>query len=140
MMERDDIEIAAMRAERVEIALAPLRPVDEFDAELIRPLGRLQEFAFVDAERLVEQADRRDRRLADADRADLLGFDQRDGAVAAQHVAEHRRGHPSGGAASDDQDRPDPAVALVYFTIHRQPSTAWDRFLSLQKKAVTRKP
>ena len=68
----------------MEIAVAQPAPVDEFDAELERALGFANEFALVEAERLVEGADRRDRRLADADGADFLGFDQGDRAILAQ--------------------------------------------------------
>jgi hypothetical protein len=53
-------------------------------------------------QRLVEELDHRDRALADADRADLLGLDQPDAVVPRQHLGQRRGGHPAGGATPDD--------------------------------------
>jgi hypothetical protein len=47
--------------------MARLEPVDELDAELERAPGRAEERVFVEPERVVEQMDLRDRRLADPD-------------------------------------------------------------------------
>ena len=61
----------------MEVTVADARPVAELDAELERALGRLDEFGFVQSQRLgVEGADVRHRRLAHADDADLLRFHQ----------------------------------------------------------------
>ena len=76
------VEGPAEAAEGVEIATPRPRPIDELDAELKGALCRPDEVILVDAEQLVEQPDGGDRRLADPDRADLLGFDQRDRAAA----------------------------------------------------------
>ena len=48
----------------------------EFYAELERRIGRGEELAFVDPQRRKVQMDLRDRRFADADRADGIRFDQ----------------------------------------------------------------
>src|SRR3954471_14007943 len=70
LVEMDAFEIVAVIAERMEVALADRAPIHEFDAELERALGRADEIILVDAEHLIEGDQWRDRRLADADRAD----------------------------------------------------------------------
>ena len=58
---------------------SPMRaPVDELDAELERALAGGEEFVLVDPDHVVERMQRRDRRFADADGADLVRFDQDD--------------------------------------------------------------
>ena len=62
----------AMRAERVEIAVARSAPVDELDAELEGAwVARTNSSSSMPSIRL-KPSDRRDRRLADADGADLV--------------------------------------------------------------------
>ena len=77
-VEGQDTERPADRPECVEIAAAIPRPAGEFDPELERRTGRADERVLVDAQILVEQPDLRDRRLADADDADRIGFDEPD--------------------------------------------------------------
>ena len=84
-------------AEGVHVAGTRMRPADEFDAQLEGGFGLAQKLCFVDPQRLVEQADLRDRCLAYADRADRFGLDQRDRAW--RQPRERRRRHPPGGAA-----------------------------------------
>src|SRR3546814_7169769 len=62
----------------MDIAMAGTDPVDEFDPELVGRVGFADELVLVDAEQRVEQADLRNRRLADADGADRLALDQLD--------------------------------------------------------------
>src|SRR3546814_4363953 len=71
-------EAAPDLPEGVHIDVADPAPVAELDTELERPARFADELILVDADKGVEQADRRDRRLADADRADLLAFAQPD--------------------------------------------------------------
>ena len=78
MVELDPLHVDAVEAERVDVALADARPVDELDAELVGGVGRADEIGLVDAEQRVEQHDLRDGRFADADGADLVRFDQFD--------------------------------------------------------------
>ncbi len=107
MMERQQPDIAADVAKGVHVALAGCTPIDKFDAEFVRPLCRAQKRVLVQPERVVEQPDLGDRRLAHADRADLLGFDQVDFEADLQKARERGRRHPTGGAAAgnDDPDR-----------------------------------
>ena len=48
--------------------------------------------------------DRRDRRLAHSDDADLGGLDQRDRQPRAQHARQRGGGHPAGGSSAGDDD------------------------------------
>jgi hypothetical protein len=65
-------------------------------------VGRLHERGLVDPEPLDEAADVRQRRLADADDADVLAFDQLDLDQAAEQLLQRRGAHPPGGAAAED--------------------------------------
>src|SRR5438309_7436922 len=110
LVERDGVELGAIGAEGVEIAVALLAPADELDAELERALRLRDELPFVEAQRMVEQADRRDGRLADADDADLVRFHYLDPAPAPQGVGERGGGHPAGRSAAEDDDLADVAA------------------------------
>src|SRR3546814_14685810 len=63
----DPEHVEAVEAEGMDIAMAGTDPVDEFDPELVGRVGFADELVLVDAEQRVEQADLRNRRLADAD-------------------------------------------------------------------------
>ena len=69
-------------------------------------LVRSHQLGLVDADGIVEVLDVRQRRLADADDADLVGFDEarRDSDWAAAAMTSAGRGHPAGGAAAEDHD------------------------------------
>lgn len=87
------------------MAVADPAPIDEFDAELERALRRRDEIRLMDAEHLVQMLDQRHGRLADADRADRVGFDQGDLRIRGRAKSrEQCGGHPPGGAATDDDD------------------------------------
>ena len=90
-------------AECVHVAAA-LGPADEFDGELVGCLGCGDERILVDAEAGVEHPDLRDGRLADAHRADRIGFDERDGEAGAEEADQCSRGHPPGRSATGDDD------------------------------------
>src|SRR5438552_2375786 len=92
-------------AESMYIGVSDTSPVVELDTELERAAGPPDEVRFVDLEQAVEVAQMRDRRLADPDDADLLGFDQRHLEPLAEGLGERRSRHPSGAAPTDDDDR-----------------------------------
>ncbi len=92
-------------AERMKVRIAALMPADELDAQLVGAVGGADEFLLVDAEPLDESDERRHRRLANTDRAELLGLHQLDLAkLALEVMAKHRGREPPGGAAADDYD------------------------------------
>src|SRR6185369_17362163 len=108
-MKRQKPVVVAYRAEAMNVAVAHSRPVDKLDAELERALSLLDEIDLVDLEHFVEQLEMRNGRLADTDRADLLGLDQPDRILATEQLGTRSRSHPARGAATDDDnvfDRP----------------------------------
>src|SRR5438045_5871932 len=104
MVERHDAERAPDESEGVDVSLVGLAPAVEGDAELVRAARRGEELRLVDAERLVEQGDRGDGRLADADDADLVGFDQGHRHSGKAEASQRGRGHPPRRAATDNDD------------------------------------
>ena len=68
------MEVRAEQPEIVEVVVAEATPVDELDAELEGGIRLANELVLVDAEQLVEEDDRRNRGLADADSADFFGL------------------------------------------------------------------
>ncbi len=99
--------------ETFRFAVRATVPVIETHAELERRLGARDELVLVDVEHLQGVADRRDRRLADADDRNIGRFDQRDphafrvGQAPLQAVVEMRGGQPARRATADDHYVPD---------------------------------
>ena len=113
MVERQQPRAMTDGAEGVHVRLALAQPAVEFDAELEGRLRLAEKLRFVDAQPAIEQADLRDRRLTDTDRADRVGFDQRD---AGRGQSRQRRSrHPSGGSAADDDN------VLISIATHASP-------------------
>src|SRR6476661_4923312 len=104
MVEFHPHHVDAVIAERMDVAVADPGPVAKLDAELVGRVGGADEIILVDVEQAVEQVDLRNRRLADADRADLLRFDELDGEGRdlADDPRQAGRRHPAGGAAADN--------------------------------------
>ena len=89
----------------MHVVFAGTIPVAEFDAELERGLRLAHELRFVDPQQLVEVAQRRQRGLAHAHRADVVGFDEREAiTLRMQHLRAGGSTHPAGGTAADDHD------------------------------------
>lgn len=103
LVELHPLHIHPDLAERMHVAIALSAPIDEFDAELERALGRLDEARFVDAEHGVEGDKGRNGGFPDADRSDLLGLDQTN-TYPGRQTRHCGCGHPSRRAAADDQN------------------------------------
>src|SRR5690348_70387 len=85
----------------MDVAIADPPPIAELDTELDGRLGSLHELGLADAQRVVEIADVGKRRLAHADGADFVGFDQADRDCLTLELVRERRGcHPAGGSSA----------------------------------------
>ena len=119
MMEFEQSEPASDRPEGVHVAMAEPRPAVEFDPELDRALGGGEKFILVDAERLVEQADLRNRSLADADRRDRVRFDQPDRPAFREEMTQAGGGHPARRSSADD-DQPHRGHLISLYPVVQQ--------------------
>jgi len=94
----------------VDVAVAQPAPVDELDAQLEGGAGLAHELVLVELEGMVVDVDERDRGLAHAHGADVVGLDQRDLPGRAQQLGQRGGGHPAGGAAAGHDDALDVGV------------------------------
>src|SRR5688572_23924322 len=76
MIEGDFVDVQAEITKRVDVAVANTPPIAKLDAELECGFGRLHETRLADVQRIVETPDVRERCLANANRADLVGLDE----------------------------------------------------------------
>ena len=89
----------------MEISVADLPPVYEFDPEFVRAARRFEELILANPKHRVEFCERWDGRLADPYRADRIRFDEFDGPLSViEKSRQGRSGHPSGSAAPNDDD------------------------------------
>src|SRR5690242_10657754 len=86
----------------MDVTIPEPRPVLEGNAELDRAARDSEEFALVEIDDLVKNAHRRESRHADANRAYLLRFDQRDVHERSELLRKSRSQTPAGGTASCD--------------------------------------
>src|SRR5947209_17367608 len=98
-------EVCAVRSERMEIAFSECAPIDKLNAKLERALGRGEELILVQTQHVVECDERRDRRFANADRADLVRLHEDDFDRAARERSRQGGcGHPAGSSSADDDN------------------------------------
>ncbi len=87
----------------VSVTLAP--PIDKFDAQFEGALCRFQHVVGINAKHLVEFDDRGNGGFADTNRADLLGFNQRNATILrADDFCQRRGRHPAGGTTANNDD------------------------------------
>src|ERR1700704_6735656 len=104
LVKRQQPVVVADGAEAMNVAIPGTPPVDELDAELEGAAYLADELDLIDLQHAVEELQVRNGGFAHPDRADLLGFDEANGAFAPQHLRERGGRHPSCGAAADDED------------------------------------
>src|SRR6185312_12212410 len=121
LLERQRAESQADVTERVEIAVSRSYPVVVLNGELEGAAGGPKHRILIDAEEVIDVADLRNGGLADADRADGIGFHDTDIQSLAHRAAEDGRGHPSGRAAADDDNSPDTQVSHLRTVSHANP-------------------
>src|SRR5688572_29893678 len=104
MVKAAERKILADISECMHVGGARLRPAVELDTELDRALGGAQEIRLIDPQGFVQNQNRRDRRFAHPDRADLLGFDQGDVNRVAENLCDEAGGDPARGATTRYHD------------------------------------
>src|SRR5687768_10679284 len=107
--------------EIVKVGVAKPTPVDELDAELEGGIRLPDELILVNLKLIVEQANWGNRSLADADRSDLLRFDERDGVrLRSDNLGQESGRHPAGRSATYDDDVANPAFRHSHLPAARQ--------------------
>ncbi len=96
-------------AERMKIAVPQTAPVFEFDPELDGAIDGTQKLFFIQFEQGVKRLDQGNDRLAHADRADFVRFNQGDVDGPAETLGQPGCRHPAGSTAAHDDDAPNPA-------------------------------
>ena len=104
LVKRQQSVVVADGAEAMNVAIPGTPPVDELDAELEGATHLADELDLGDLQHAVEELQVRYGGFAHPDGADLLGFDEANGAVRPQHLGEGGGRHPARGAAADDED------------------------------------
>ena len=89
----------------MEIPVADLSPVYEFDAKFVGAARRFEELILANPKHRVEFCERWDGCLADPYGADRIRFDEFDRSLSViEKSRQGRSGHPSGSAAPNDDD------------------------------------
>src|SRR4051812_1799213 len=104
LMKLHGFDVETECAKGMKVALSDPRPVDELDAQFESRVRLPNEVIFIDAEHGVESDDRWNRGFAYANDADLFRLDELDAHLFAESARKSSCSHPSGSAASDDQD------------------------------------
>ncbi len=104
MVETDAVHFLSERSEGVDVAFPDPPEIAEVDAQLEGRVGGLHERRLVNTKLFDKAADVRQRRLAHADDADFLAFDQLHAGKAGEQFCDPCRRHPARGAAAQDDD------------------------------------
>jgi hypothetical protein len=88
----------------MKIAGTGPHPIYKFNAEFERPLGFPNELILINAEGVVKKADLRDRCLANANGANLVGLNKPNAPVSTQKLRKSSCRHPAGCTPADDDD------------------------------------
>ncbi len=103
LVKRYAFNFVTIISERVKIAFTLFGPVDKLDAELKGSAYRGQHVGLINADQFIETQKRRDGGFANANDANILGFNQRDiGQAFIRKLGKCRCRHPSSGPSSND--------------------------------------
>src|SRR5690606_14942783 len=99
------IDFMAVFSKRVNVSLTHSTPINKFNASLVSGMGPAHKLIFIYTQRLVKETKMRYGRLADTDRANLLGLHKLNGAFGFRKpICQRCCGHPTGGTATEDND------------------------------------
>ena len=99
----------AGKAEGMNVVVADSPPVLELDGQLEGALDLREKVGLVDLQQAVHRAERRNRRLADTDRANGVGLHKHHVEVGADQLGHGGRCSPARGASAHDDD-------ILYFS------------------------